>query len=154
MFDWRVSLYLFLAIAITAGGLVQRFAPDPDADGHGRAKPANAEAPVAPPAGEKTEAKADIGQPAEPAAAPTAVVSAAAATKADAKGEASPDKKVEEKKPEKTKQERAAERKAEREKQLAEAKAEKEKERRIFTSGSYWETVKWSAGRFPEKAAE
>ena len=26
-----VSVYLFLGIAITAGGLIQRFAPDPDA---------------------------------------------------------------------------------------------------------------------------
>jgi uncharacterized protein len=50
-------------------------------------------------------------------------------------------------------QERAAERKAEREKELAEGKAEKEKELRIFTSGSYWEAVKWRGGRFPEKAA-
>ena len=114
--------------------------------------PTNADASVAPPAGEKTEAKADIVKPAEPAV-PTAAVSAAAATKADEKDEASPDKKVEEKKPEKTKEERAAERKAEREKQLAEAKAEKEKELHLFTRGSYWETVKWSAGRFPEKAA-
>lgn len=56
-------------------------------------------------------------------------------------------------KEEKTKQERAAERKAEREKRLAEAKADKEKERRIFTSGSYWEALKWRGGRFPEKAA-
>ena len=87
-----VSVYLFLGIAITAGGLVQRFAPDP-----------NAEVAVA-------------GQQ------PT------------------------------KKQERAAERKAETEKRLAEVKAKNEKERRIFTSGSYWETVKWHAGRFPEKA--
>lgn len=52
----------------------------------------------------------------------------------------------------KTRQERAAERKAEREKNLAETKADIEKERRIFTSGSYWEAVKWRGGRFPEKA--
>jgi uncharacterized membrane protein YeiB len=58
-----------------------------------------------------------------------------------------------EKKPgQKTSQERAAERKAEREKNLAEANANIEKEQRIFTSGSYWEAVKWRGGRFPEKA--
>jgi uncharacterized protein len=152
-----VSLYMFLAIAITAGGVVQRFAPDPDAGlAMAGQVPANADAPVAPPASEKTEAKADIVKPAEPAV-PTAGVSAAAATKADEKREASPDKTVEEKKPEKTpqqsKEERAAERKAEREKRLAEAKAEKEKELHLFTRGSYWETVKWRAGRFLEKAA-
>ncbi len=97
-----VSLYVFLAIAITAGGLVQRFAPDPDAGlAMAGQMPTNADASVAPPASEKTEAKADIVKPAEPAV-PAAVVSAAAATKADEKGEASPDKKVEEKKPEKT----------------------------------------------------
>ena len=63
------------------------------------------------------------------------------------------DKKVEDKDRKQTKEERAAERQAEREKQLAEDKADREKELRIFTSGSYWETVKWSGGRFPEKAA-
>jgi uncharacterized membrane protein YeiB len=165
-----VSLYLFLAIAITAGGLVQRFAPDPDAAAMAGKKPANEHTPLAPRAGEKTEAKADIAQPAEEAAAPAGVGPAAAATKADAKGEApveakiaanavpEADKKVDEKQPknppQQSKEERAAERKAEREKELAENQEKKEKERRIFTSGSYWETVQWSAGRFPEKAAE
>ena len=80
-----VSVYMFLAIAMTAGGLIQRFAPSPDAG---------------------------------------------------------------------VTVERAAERKAEREKRLAEAKAKNEEERRIFTSGSYWETVKWHGGRFPEKATQ
>ena len=77
-----ISVYLFLAIGITASGVVQRFAPDPD-------------------------------------------------TGASVEG--------------------VAERRAEREKNLAEAKAEDETERRILTSGSYWETVKWHGGRFPEK---
>jgi uncharacterized membrane protein YeiB len=103
------SIYLFLAIAITTSGLLQRFAPDPDAG--------------------------------------VAVTATAAATP-------EADKKVEDKNRKKTKEERAAERKAERAKQLAENKADQEKELRIFTSGSYWETVKLSAGRFPEKVAE
>jgi uncharacterized membrane protein YeiB len=113
-----VSLYLFFAIAITSGGLIQRFAPDPDA-GVAVAGPttANEEAPV----------------------------DAAAGAKAAPEG----DKKEEKK----TRQERAAERKAEREKRLAEAKAENEKERRILTSGSYWEALKLRGGRFPKKAA-
>jgi hypothetical protein len=114
-----VSVYLFLGIAITAGGLIQRFAPDPDAGvALAGQKPTNEERPV----------------------------DATVAAKPAAEG----DKKVEKK----TKQERAAERKAEREKLLAEAKAEDEKELRTLTSGSYWETVKWRGGRFPEKAAD
>ena len=80
-----IGVYVFLGIAITAGGLIQRFAPDPE------------------------------------------------------KGVSA---------------ERVAERRAEREKDLAEAKAENEEERRIFTSGSYRETVKWHAGRFPEKVTD
>jgi uncharacterized membrane protein YeiB len=113
-----VSVYMFLGIAITAGGLIQRFAPDPDAGvALAGQQPTNQKAPV------------------------DATVAAKATPEAD--------KKVEKK----TKQERAAERKAEREKRLAEAKAKNEKERRIFTSGSYWEAVKWRGGRFAEKAA-
>jgi uncharacterized protein len=116
-----VSLYVFFALSVTAGGFVQRFAPDPDA-GVATAGPT--------PTGPNTTA-------------------APVATQARPDG----DKTVEEKKPPKTKEERAAERRAEREKQLAENKAEKEKELRIFTRGSYWETVKLSGGRFPDKAA-
>ena len=120
-----VSLYLFLGISITSGGLIQRFAPDPDAG---------------------VELAAQI---------PTNEVARADATGARTAA-ADAGKTVEEKKPEnpqQTRQARAAERKAEREKALAEAKAENEKELRIFTSGSYWEAVKWRGGRFPEKAA-
>jgi uncharacterized membrane protein YeiB len=121
-----VSTYLFLGVAITAGGLIQRFGPDPDAGVVVAAqKPTNEEA----------RADATVARKAAPDA----------------------DKTVDEKKspnPQQTKQERAAERKAERDKELAEAKAENEKELRIFTSGSYWETVKWRGGRFPEKVAE
>jgi uncharacterized membrane protein YeiB len=114
-----VSLYLFFALAVTAGGLVQRFAPDPDAGVVLAGQAATSETtPTAPPASEKPQA--GIDKPADPG---------------------------------KTREQRAAERKAEREKQLAESKADKEKELRIFTSGSYWETVKLSGGRFPEKAA-
>jgi uncharacterized protein len=114
-----VSIYLFFATAVTAAGLVQRFAPDPDAGVVLAGQAATSETtPTARPASEKTQA--GIDKPAEPA---------------------------------KTREQRAAERKAEREKQLAENKAEKEKELRVFTSGSYWETVKLSGGRFPEKAA-
>jgi uncharacterized membrane protein YeiB len=101
------SLYVFAAVAMTMSGVVQRFAPDPDA-GIAVAQPtlANAETPAASATGGK-----------------------------------------------KTREQRAAERRAEREKSLAEQKAKKENETRIFTSGGYWETVRWSAGQFPEKAA-
>ena len=120
-----VSIYLFLGISITAGGLIQRFGPDPDAGVVVAAqKPTNEEARV----------DATVAAQAGPDAAKTVE-----------------EKKTES--PQKTKEERAAERKAEREKELAEAKAENEKEPRILTSGSYWEAVKLRGGRFPEKAA-
>jgi uncharacterized membrane protein YeiB len=105
------SLYLFAAIAMTSAGVVQRFAPDPDA-GIVAAEPAAANVPAPPQTGEK---------PATPKT--------------------------------KTKAERAAERKAEREKALAEYKEDNEKELKAFTGSSYWQTVRLSASRFPEKAA-
>ena len=55
--------------------------------------------------------------------------------------------------PPKTREERAAERKAEREKQLREAKEKDDAELRVYSSGTYPETVKWSIRQFPEKAA-
>ena len=112
-----VSIYLFFAISIIASGIVQRFAPDPDAG---------------------------------------VTVTAAALAEARKKAEdkkAEDKTRIEDKDRKQTKEERAAERQAEREKQLAEGKADREKELRIFTSGGYWETVKWSGGRFLEKAA-
>ena len=140
---------------MTVAGVVQRFAPDPDAGiAIAEQQPTTAGTPVTPPASGQTQATADIAKPAEPAAVPSAVVSMAAATKADKdkRGEASADKKVEEKKP-KTREERAAERKAEREKGLAEAKAKNEKELRIFTSGRLLGDGEVECRRFPEKAA-
>jgi uncharacterized protein len=120
-----VSIYVFLGIAITAGGLVQRFAPDPDAGVVVAAQKANEEASV------------DA----------TGAAKAAPDANTAVEGTKSED-------PQQARQERAAERKAEREKELAEEKAENEKELRILTSGSYWETVKLRGGRFPAKAAE
>ena len=120
-----VSLYLFFGMAIIGSGLIQRFGPDPDATVAPAGQPAASE-----------NARAE------------AMVVARAVPQADKKAEEKPQSA-----PPKTKEERAAERKAERAKRLAEAAAEKEKEQRLFTSGSYWETVKWSLGRFPEKAA-
>ena len=94
-----VAIYMFAGIATIAGGLIQRFAPDPDAS-------------VAVTGQQPATEKASLDD------------------------------------------ERAAKRQAEREKRLAEAKAKNEDERRIFSSGTYWDTVKWHAGRFPEKAAQ
>jgi uncharacterized protein len=55
-----VSVYLFLGIAITAGGLVQRFAPDPDAGvAIAGQKPTNEEAPVDATVTAKTAPEAD-----------------------------------------------------------------------------------------------
>ena len=117
-----VSVYLFFGIAITAAGLIQRFAPDPDAGIVVTGQP-----PASTPAVDATVV---------PQASPAPDTQAK-----DAKGK------------KKTRQELAAERKAEREKNLAEAKAENDKERRIMSSGTYWEAVKLRGGRFPEKAA-
>jgi uncharacterized protein len=119
-----VSVYVFLGMSIIAGGLIQRFAPDPDAG-------------VVVVSGQPTDKSAG----AEP--------EASAGTQADKPGEETPATP-----PPQTREERAAARIAEREKRLAEAKAKNEEELRIFTSGSYRETVKWSVGRFPEKVAE
>ena len=56
-------------------------------------------------------------------------------------------------KPRKTRAERAADMKAEREKQLKEQAARKVEEVKIFTTGTYLDTVGWRARRFLEKAA-
>ena len=106
-----VCVYLFLGTSIVASGLLQRFAPDPDAG-------------------------------LDPAA-----VAAAAAMRPDNPADARSDA------PPKTREERAAERKAEREKQLREAKEKDDAELRVYSSGTYPETVKWSIRQFPEKAA-
>jgi uncharacterized protein len=118
-----VSIYLFLGISIVAGGLIQRFGPDPDAA-------VAAQTPANEPA------RADATDAATPAAAADKTVEEQTA-----------------KSPEQIKQERAAERRAERDKELAKSKAEGEQELRILTTGSYWEAVKWRGGRFPEKVA-
>ena len=161
-----VSLYLFFATAMTLGGTVQHFAPDPDAGVVIAAqKPADEKKRALLPASEKSAAKADIEAATKPSVEPSPVVPAVAAPNADAKVNASvaakavaettpdADKKAEQKKPRKTREERAAERKAERQKRLAENKAEKEMELSTFTKGNYWETVYLSASRFLDKAA-
>ncbi len=113
------SLYLFVAIGMTTGGLVQHFAPDPDA----------------PQAIAARQAADD-----RKAAAARALPASEAASQAD-------------KSPKKTQAERAAERKAAREKRLAERKADAAKEQRIYTAGSYAQTVDVRARRFIDSAA-
>jgi uncharacterized membrane protein YeiB len=127
-----VGLYMFMALAMTAGGVVQHFAPDPDAG-------ATVVAGAAPAA--KSEAKPEAKPESKPE------------KPSDAKGATAKDKSSEEKKPKKTKAERAAERKAEREKRMAEYKTEKETELRVLTKGTYAETVDWRTRKFAEKAA-
>jgi len=175
-----VSLYLFFAFAMTAGGIVEHFAPDLDASVAASAQntkdnkqPAAALPSVAPRA--KAEAKTAV----EPMPAPTVQVTPAAdsqaaktANKNDAEKPAAnsdaantgalitaklavtTDKEIEEKKPKKTKEQRAAERETEREKRLAENKENKATELRIFTQGSYYEAVIYRAARFLDKAAD
>ena len=117
------SLYLFGALAMTLGGVLQHYAPDPLA--------------AYAPGGAKAQATA----PAARAAA--AVVAAAPASAALADG----------KEPKKTPAKRCAAREAERAKRLAEGRAEKETEIRVLTQGSYGEAVLYRAARFPEKVA-
>ncbi|MEI6738058.1 MAG: hypothetical protein WCL29_06225, partial [Pseudomonadota bacterium] len=149
-----VSLYLFFAVVMTSAGVVQRFAPDPDAGVVASLqKPAEDKKAVAPPTGESIIAKTADKKRLESAAAPVDVIAPQAETKVATKTATSTDKKAEVEKPKKSKAERAAERKAEREKRLADNKAEKERELRAFTQGSYWATVDWRASRFLEKAA-
>ncbi len=140
-----VSLYMIFAVSMTAGGVIQRFAPDPDA-GVKAAAPATSEpkkiAEAQVPAAATTATPADAAAKSETPATPAAP----AAKKAD-------DKKADDAKPKKTKEERAAERKAEREKRRAENRAEKAKELAIFTKGTYWDTVDWRARRFLDKAS-
>ena len=87
---------------------------------------------------------ADPDAPATAAAQPTAKAQPTAQKQAEKKPE---------KKPAQTKEERAAERKAEREQRLADGKREKEMELKVFTTGSYLDTVNLRAQRFPEKVA-
>ncbi len=117
------GLYLFGALAMTAGGVLQYFAPDPDA------LPAAAVASAAP--------------------APAAVASAGPVSAAsDAGGSAKVEKSREERAAE-----RRAERKVEREKRLAEGKAEREAELQAMSRGRYGDAVDLRARRFPEKLA-
>jgi len=132
-----VSVYFFYAFAMTAAGLSQYFGPDPTV------APAGAERVAA----KKEEPKAA----AEPVAPAAKVDGSASAEKASDKATPKTDAKKE--KPKKTKAERAAEAKAERAKNLAENAAEKAKELKIFTHGSYLETVEWRARKLLEKAA-
>ena len=127
-----VGLYMFMALAMTAGGVVQHFAPDPDAG-------VTLVAETAPAA--KSEAKLE------------AKPETKAEIRSDAKVATGKEKASDEKKPKKTKAERAAERKAEREKRMAEYKTEKETELRVLTKGTYAEAVEWRARKFAEKAA-
>ena len=131
-----VGLYMFMALAMTAAGVVQHFAPDPDAG-------------VIVVAGTSPAAKPESKPDAKPEPTPEAKVEKTS----EAKVAAGKEKGSEEKKPKKTKAERAAERKAEREKRMVEYKTEKETELRVLTKGTYAETVEWRTRKFAEKAA-
>ena len=119
-----VSVYVFLGMSIIAGGLIQRFAPDPDAGVAVATQPATTQSERVEAAAPGAEAQADKPVEEKPATPPP-----------------------------QTREERAAARKAEREKRLAEAKAKNDEEYRVFTSGSYRDAVTLRAGRFPEKVA-
>ena len=144
-----VSLYLFAAIAMTLGGSVQYFVPDPDiqvaAARHDAADVGPSRGPAQGESGAASaEGKAVAGADAVAGAQGDASATPSAAARGDEDGG---------KKQKKTREERAAERKAEREKRLAEYRAENAEELRVYTKGSYWETVDLRARRFIEKAA-
>ena len=123
-----VSIYVFAGVAMTAMGLVQRFAPDPMLvlAAAGSAPVAAASAPIA-----------------APAVKPDGASAARAASSAKPAAE----------KPKKSKAERAADMKAEREKRLKEQAQRKVEEVKTFTAGSWLDTVGWRGRRFLEKAA-
>ncbi len=126
-----ISIYVFGALAMTLGGALQHFTPDPAAAvATADKKPAATAAAAS--AGALTVAAA------KPASAASAVLSASSA-KAD--------------KPKKTKEERAAEMRAEREKRLKEQAERKAEEIKVLTTGSYLNVVEWQARQFLEKAA-
>ena len=129
-----VSLYVFAGVAMTSMSVVKQFAPDPeDALASAAAKPAEA------------ASNARAGGTAAPAAS-SALAAATARPASAAPGTAT-------KKAKKTRAERAADIKAEREKDLKELATRKADEIKVFTTGSYLETVDWRARRFLEKAA-
>ncbi len=119
-----VATYVFGAVAMTAGGLLQHFAPDPAAV-------------VAAAGADKKPAAAAPG-------ASAATVAALALPSSSAKAAD---------KPKKTAEERAAEMRAEREKRLKEQAERKAEEIKVLTTGSYLNVVEWQARQFLEKAA-
>ena len=127
-----VGLYVFGGVAMTSMSLVEHFAPDAE-----RASAAVA----AKPAGAASIAAIGIGaQPASSAAALTPARAASSSGPGPGKAK-------------KTRAERVAEIEAEREKKLKERATRKADEIRIFTTGSYLDTVDWRARRFLDKAA-
>ena len=156
-----VGLYLFAGVAMTLGGSVQYFVPDPDVQvAAARPSVGDEKLPHAPAQAEKGAAGVD----GKAAAESTVATAAKAPPKADAvrgvQGDVTSTATAdgqggqkEEEQPKKTKEERAAERKAERERRLAEYKAENAEELRVYTTGSYREAVDLRARRFIEKAA-
>jgi uncharacterized membrane protein YeiB len=76
---------------------------------------------------------------------PAAVARPAASTASPSKASAD--------KPKKTREERAADMRAERERQLEEQATRTAEELKVYTTGTYLDTVEWRARRFPEKAA-
>lgn len=122
-----VGLYVFIALGMTAAGLLQYVLPDPDA-----AVP--------------TVAGVSAATPTAPTGASGGAVKAA-----EHKAANKPDNTADEK-PKKTKEERAADRKVEREKRLAEGRADKEEELRAYTTGSYWDAMQLRARHFVDKA--
>jgi uncharacterized membrane protein YeiB len=150
-----VSLYMIFAVAMTSAGVIQRFAPNPDAEikaapAATEKKKANPESAAARPAAVTTPVDAKDSTPTDAA---TKTEPSPKTADASTEVKKSDTKKADEAKPKKTKEERAAERRAEREKRLAENREEKAKELAIFTKGTYWQTVDWRARKFLDKAS-
>ncbi len=142
-----LGLYVFIAFGMTLAGLLQYVLPDPDAVVPTVAGVPVATLAVAPGLGTAIAIQSAQAVP-TPAASSAAVQAAGSAAKA---GDKSVDKKADDK-PKMTKEERAAERRADREKRLADGRADKEEELRVYTTGSYWDTMQLRARHFVDKA--
>ncbi len=146
-----VSIYVFMALAMTFAGVIQHLTPpEPDAP-ETKVAAATKIAPVPLTATMKRDMISAEKSDPKPQTTPNATAKIAA--KPDTGNAAKTDNKADEKKPEKTRAEKAAERKAERAKRLAQRAADTETEVRVFTKGSYWDTIDLRARRFLDKAA-
>ena len=130
------TLYLFMALSMTIGGVAQYFSPEDTVPTVVVAAPARLPATAPATANDAKVASADKVETAKPVN--------KTGTKPDNEGA---------KKPDKTEAEKAAEKKAERARRLEQYREETREELRVFTKGTYFEAVLFRASQFPDKVA-